>query len=175
MTKSKRMLSLFFAVSLGLTPIVNCTFDSNKVYATKKNDEEDVISSYAEELKFYFETVGHFDDSGNYVVTNLYLLKQKALSGDDFAKFVLHSVRTRSLNTFLWCVLKDQTYGVLDFLDGEARKGLITALAGGSWLAAGKIIYSAMIQVGKDSGKATNIFFTAASIAISVYSCRNEY
>lgn len=36
MTKSKRMLSLFFAVSLGLTPIVNCTFDSNKVYATKK-------------------------------------------------------------------------------------------------------------------------------------------
>ncbi len=172
--KGKKISCFLLAIFTIVTSLFSNKL-SNRVFASRIESEQITIEKYADELKFYFETVGHFQKDGKYIITDYYLLKQKALSGDEFAKILILEYENRSLKSFLWCIAKDQSYGILDFLDGDKEKALITALSGGSWYAAGKILYNAMKQVGKLAGKVTSGFFTVASLAMSAYSCRDEY
>lgn len=174
MFNKKKIISFILVVGLLLGNV-------NTVFADRNNEEinYDYVAVYiANELKFYFDEIGHIEETGDYVITNPELLKQKANSGDIYANEILkeynyrNQISTRSAKDVLYCAVKDQYSWAVDLLSGKTLDALAHALASGAWTAAGKILSVAIKQASKLAGKAVGWAYTGASIAYSVYKCR---
>ncbi|MBL7576426.1 hypothetical protein SAMN00017477_0073 [Peptoniphilus asaccharolyticus DSM 20463] len=168
--------------------------ESNKTYSymtleeLEKLNENELKDYLAYTLELYFSKIGHINKDGIYIIDNPELLLKQAEEGDEVAMqlYNIHNHGDTNYNTYVlysytghdafWkCVLKDQFAWLLDFMNGDMLHGLGHALQTGAWQAASEIMTQAVKMASKTAGKAVGWVYTAASVAMSAYICRNEW
>ncbi|MHC0553219.1 hypothetical protein, partial [Salinicoccus sp. CNSTN-B1] len=123
-----------------------------------------------------FEEIGHFTENGEYIITDLKKLEERANSGDETAQKLLDettkSISTFSAASFAGCILAD-TFGVqIALLNGDLANTLISYIQNQWWEATAELIIVDVL--GKTISKA-NVVATGAQLALSAFSCRGEF
>jgi hypothetical protein len=60
-------------------------------------------------------------------------------------------------------------------INGNTLNSIANLLKTGAWEAASNIFSTALKQISAAAGKSVSVAFSAASLALSAYSCRNEW
>lgn len=144
--------------------------------------EEEQIEYWAQNFELYFSEIGHLQKDGSYVIDNPERLLEEVKKGDKSAEKLYdlyleskQAKENRDVNSFVKCVINDQFGWLRSFIKGDMLEGLEQALLSGAWSAAGKIMSTAIMQASKIEGKAVGWAYTGASVALSMYNCRNKW
>ncbi|MGK9326705.1 hypothetical protein [Aerococcus urinaeequi] len=173
-------LSIFLPTTASVYAAENSTTEKS---ITELNDREfkEYQEELSEELEFYFSKVGYLDENNNYHVTNPELLEEKAKTDESAALLYeqyntsTEVATTRSAGSFVKCIIGDQFSWAIDMINGNTLNSIANLLKTGAWEAASNILSTALKQVSAAAGKSVSVAFSAASLALSAYSCRNEW
>jgi len=173
-------LSIFLPTTAGVYAAENSTIEKS---ITELNDQEfkEYQEELSEELEFYFSEVGYLDENNTYHVTNPELLVEEAKTNESASLLYkqysasTEVVTTRSAGSFVKCIIGDQFSWAIDMINGNTLNSIANLLKDGAWDAAAGILSTALRQVSVAAGRSVNIAFSAASLALSAYSCRNEW
>ncbi len=177
--KKKKIFSLIMAFMLLFNFI-----SPNLAMASEEEDNTNIyftdeqIKELSKQLEFYFGEVGEINENGEYIITNPDLLEDVS-NNDQYAKELYDSylsskqIHLYSKKEFANCVVEDQLAWLFDALDGKILQALGEAMATHAWNTAGKILSTALSYAGKAAGASVSIAFTAGSLAVSAYQCRN--
>lgn len=183
MSKAVKFFSLFSVLLIGFNILFGM---GTSVYANEKNsnniehleltpEEQVQAEELAKDLEFYFEKIGHIQEDGTYVVTDIPLLKEKADQGDIHAQNFLNAylaLETRSAGSYAKCVLSsvspvsylNTVMAALKLFTGKSAGEALKEL--GAWGAA-RIIVRTLANLGVHSSVAG----IAAELAIALVTC----
>lgn len=144
------------------------------VYAEDNNGTEVEEALIAEELKFYFEEVGHFNEDNEYIVTNPELLEDRIEDGDEVAKDLYElylanrEIQPYGAADYGKCIIRDYFGMWVDLFSGNLFNLFVGHVKDQAWLAAAKIV----LKVSGKSAGYSNAVSAAAQLAVSAYNCR---
>lgn len=145
------------------------------VFAEDNNGTE-AEEALAEELKFYFEEVGHFNEDNEYIVTNPELLEDRIEDGDEVAKDLYElylanrEIQPYGSVDYGKCIIRDYFGMWVDLFNGNLFDLFVGYVKDKAWFAAAKIVLKV---AGKSTGYA-NAASAAAQLAVSAYNCRGS-
>jgi hypothetical protein len=173
--KISKILIVFIALIAVFSTIGSAGLAVSAAEPDKNDDsitDEQLRDELAEELKFYFETVGHIDEEGNYVVDNEELFVQKFSEDAEFT-----TVARGSIAEYGTCIIVNSVLfgGVAWELANAvtAEQGFIDAVTSLNYSLASDII----IRVGKNvlpkaAFKQLTQLNLATSIVAAIWTCR---
>lgn len=146
------------------------------VYAQDNKDTEVQEALLAEELKFYFEEVGHFNEDNEYIVTNPELLEDRIENGDEVAKDLYdlylanREIQPYGAVDYGKCIIRDYFGMWVDLFNGNLFDLFVGHIKDQAWGAAAKIV----LKVAGKSTSNANTLAAAAQLAVSAYNCRGS-
>lgn len=191
MKKTSKILIVFMVLIAVFSTIGSAGLSVSAAELDKNDDsitDEQLRDELAEELKFYFETVGHIDEEGNYVVDNEELFVQKFSEDADVDPDVLQAYNNQkdaefnaaargSIAEYGTCIIVNSVPfgGVAWELANAltAEQGFIDAITSLNYSLAADII----IRVGKNvlpaaAFKQLTQLNLATSIVAAIWTCR---
>lgn len=178
MRKHLKLVTLLATLALIIATIMPMEVKASETTqidpATKK--------AVAEEMKFYFNEVGHLNENNQYVIHDIQKLRDRANTGDPTATALLKEVEAeiagsknvsqRSVKDFAGCVLMD-TFGLeISILSGDLYNTLVEYIKNQWWDAVAEVVIKDIL---KQTAKKANIVTQAAQLAISAFKCRGKY
>lgn len=161
---------------LALVMIFGIIAPVGAVYAQDNTDIEVQETLLAEELKFYFEEVGHFNEDNEYIVTNPELLEDRIENGDEVATDLYElylanqEIQPYGAVSYGKCILRDYFGVYVDLINGNLFNSFVGYVQDKAWTAAAKILVKLTGALGSNA----NLIVVGGQIAVPAYNCRGE-